>query len=94
MKKSLPLKLYAGLALAIILVLLVVVFTIKTLQNQEEEFGWVNHTVKVVEHLRDIRYNLSQMRRKSAITQYRLSILPGSILTYLPYLLFGRTVVK
>ena len=61
MKKSLPLKLYAGLALAIILVLLVAAFTITALQQQEKETVWVNHSMKVVEQVRDIRYNLSQM---------------------------------
>jgi len=61
MKKSLPFRLYAGLALAIILVLLVAAFTINSLQKQDEETKWVNHTVKVIEEVRDIRYSLSQM---------------------------------
>ncbi len=87
MKKSLPLKLYAGLALAIILVLLVAVFTIKTLQNQEEEFGWVNHTLKVVEHLRDIRYNLSLMR-----TARRTYWITGKENYLNPYISGARTI--
>ncbi|MCW3088433.1 MAG: sensor histidine kinase, partial [Sediminibacterium sp.] len=62
MKKSVPLRLYAGLALAIVLVLLVVALTINSLQKQEEGRQWVDHTIKVVEQVHDIRYTLSQMR--------------------------------
>jgi CHASE3 domain sensor protein len=62
MKKSLPLRLYAGLGLAIFLVLLVAAFTINSLQKQEEETLAVDHSMKVVEQLRDIRYTFSQMR--------------------------------
>ena len=62
MKKSLPFRLYAGLFVAVILVLLVAAFTIISIQNQEESAGWVNHSVKVVEDTRDIRYTISQMR--------------------------------
>jgi CHASE3 domain sensor protein len=62
MKKSLPFKLYAGLALAVIIVLLVGLFTIIALQKQEEQTSMVNKSVGIIQSLRDIRYNVSQMR--------------------------------
>ncbi|MBV9986387.1 MAG: response regulator [Chitinophagaceae bacterium] len=62
MKKSLPLQLYAGIALAVIIVLLVAIFTIVSLEKQEEEAAWVTHTIQVLQKTRDIRYQLLQMR--------------------------------
>jgi signal transduction histidine kinase/CheY-like chemotaxis protein/CHASE3 domain sensor protein len=62
MKKSLPMRLYAGIALAIIIVLLVAIFTILSLERQKEETTWVNHTIQVLQKTRDIRYQLLQMR--------------------------------
>ncbi len=62
MKKSLPMRLYAGIALAIVIVLLVAVFTILSLERQKDETAWVNHSVKVLQKTRDIRYQLLQMR--------------------------------
>jgi signal transduction histidine kinase/CheY-like chemotaxis protein/CHASE3 domain sensor protein len=62
MNKSLPLRLYAGLALSIIIVLLVVFFTITALQKQEEGSKWVTYTLKVLDKVRDIRYTIVQMR--------------------------------
>jgi CHASE3 domain sensor protein len=62
MKKSLPFQLYAGIALAVIIVLLVAIFTIVSLEKQEEEAGWVTHTIQVLQKTRDIRYQLLQMR--------------------------------
>lgn len=62
MKKSLPIRLYAGLAFAIIIVLLVVFFTIQALQKQEQQAKLVSQSVKVIQKTRDIRYALLQMR--------------------------------
>ncbi len=62
MKKSLPMRLYAGLALAVVIVLTVVIFTVLAIQKQEEGSRSVNHTVKVISKTRDVRYSLSQMR--------------------------------
>jgi len=62
MKKTLPLRLYAGLAIAVVIVLTVGAFTIYALQKQEEEIKLVNKSVTLISQLRDIRYNLLQMR--------------------------------
>ncbi len=62
MKKSLPFKLYAGLALAVIIVLLVGLFTVIALQKQEEQTLQVNKNIKLIQTLIDIRFNILQMR--------------------------------
>ncbi len=62
MKKSLPLRLYAGLALAIIIVLLVAFFTIDSIEKQEEEGKKVTHTVEVLRKTSDVQLRILQMR--------------------------------
>lgn len=62
MNKSTPLRLYAGLAFAILIVLVVASFTIVSLQKQEDENRWAHHAVEVLQKLRDIRYDVIQMR--------------------------------
>lgn len=62
MKKSLPLKLYTGLFVAIGLVLAVGYVSISALNRQQAESLLVIHANKVVSQVRDIRNSLSQMR--------------------------------
>lgn len=62
MKKSLPLRLYTGLGLSIILVLLVGYFSINALQNQIEQTEKLVHTKQSIGLVRDIRFNILQMR--------------------------------
>ena len=65
MKRSFPLaylRLYAGLTLAVVIILLVVILTVQAIRKQGDGTQMVNHSVKIIEKLRDIRYNLLQMR--------------------------------
>ncbi len=62
MKKSVVFRLYAGITLAVVMFLVVIYYTLNTLQKQETENTWVTQIVKVIEKLRDIRYELLQMR--------------------------------
>jgi len=62
MKTSIPIRLYAGLALAVILVLIVGFVSISSLERQDSEVAWVRHTHQVITQLRDTRYVLVQMR--------------------------------
>ncbi|GAC1439413.1 MAG: response regulator [Sediminibacterium sp.] len=62
MLRSLPLKLYGGLAIAVLLVLVVGYVSIDSLEKQQEELDWVKHTNKVVSLVHDIRSNLSHIR--------------------------------
>ena len=62
MKKSLPMRLYAGISLAVVMVLVVATLTVVSLEKQEEDAKWVTHSVSVLEKTRDIRHQLMQMR--------------------------------
>ena len=62
MKKNIPLKLYSGLAISIILVLLVGFFSIETLNTQVDK---TNHLIKLkksITDIQDLQYNISRMR--------------------------------
>ncbi len=62
MRTTLPLRLYGGLGLSIILVLLVGFFSINALQNQVTQTNKLVLTKQTIGTVRDIRYNLLQMR--------------------------------
>ncbi|WP_439506690.1 response regulator [Sediminibacterium sp.] len=62
MKKNIPFKLYSGLAISIILVLLVGFFSIETLNTQVDK---TNHLIKLkksITDVQDLQYNVSRMR--------------------------------
>ncbi|TAG32194.1 MAG: response regulator [Sphingobacteriia bacterium] len=62
MRNTLPLRLYGGLGLSIVLVLLVGFFSINALENQVIETNKLVRTKQTIGTVRDIRYNLLQMR--------------------------------
>lgn len=62
MKKSLVFRLYAGISIAVVLFLVLISFTLSTLQKQKEENKWVTQIIGEIEKVRDIRNNLYQVR--------------------------------
>lgn len=62
MIRSLPLRLYSGLGIAILLVFLVGFITIDSLDKQDKEANMVRHTHEAISYLRDIRYVIMQIR--------------------------------
>lgn len=67
MKKSLPIKLYAGLGLAIAIVILCSIFILFALQKQVDQSSQVNKDISLMQNLRDVRYSVSQMRASRRI---------------------------
>ncbi len=71
MKNTLSVRLYGGLILAVLLVLVVGFMSVYSVEQQAKESSLVDHSQRVLMKLRDIRYNLLQMRgarRAFAIT--------------------------
>ncbi|RFM26524.1 response regulator [Deminuibacter soli] len=62
MKQSIPFRLYGGLIIAVLLVLMVGGVAMTALWRQTDEASWVEHTYRVKEQLRDTRFVLGQMR--------------------------------
>ncbi len=62
MKKSLVFRLYAGISIAVVLFLVLIFFTLSTLQKQKEENKWVTQIIGEIEKARDIRNNLYEVR--------------------------------
>ena len=62
MKGSLQLRLYGGLAISVLLVLLVGFFSINSLEKQVDQTDQMVHTKQTIDIVRDLRYNLLQMR--------------------------------
>ncbi len=62
MKSSLQLRLYGGLAISVLLVLLVGFFSINALEKQVAQNNQLVHTKQTIDVVRDLRYNLTQMR--------------------------------
>lgn len=62
MFRSLPFKLYAGLTLAVLLVLIVGFVSINAIQREDEQAELVKHTNKVINRVRQVRYELFQLR--------------------------------
>jgi signal transduction histidine kinase/DNA-binding response OmpR family regulator/CHASE3 domain sensor protein len=62
MKGSLQLRLYGGLGISVLLVLLVGFFSINALQEQVAQTDQLVHTKQTIGIVRDLRYNLLQMR--------------------------------
>lgn len=62
LKQSVPLRLYGGLVLAVLLVLMVGFVALSALWRQTDEATWVEHTYQVKEQLRDTRLVVGQMR--------------------------------
>ncbi len=62
MIRSLPLRLYTGLGIAVLLVFLVGYITINSLEQQAKESELVKHTNQVISRVRDIRFNIMQIR--------------------------------
>lgn len=62
MIRSLPLRLYSGLGIAILLVFLVGFITIDSLEKQAKEADMVRHTHQAISYVRDVRYAIMQIR--------------------------------
>lgn len=62
MKKNIPFKLYSGLAISIILVLLVGFFSIETLNTQVDKTSQLIKLKKSITDIQDLQYNVSRMR--------------------------------
>lgn len=62
MKKNIPFKLYSGLAISIILVLLVGFFSIETLNTQVDKTKHLIRLKKSITDIQDLQYNISRMR--------------------------------
>ncbi len=62
MIRSLPLRLYSGLGIAVLLVLLVGFITINSLEKQAKEADLVRHTHQAISYVRDIRFSIMQIR--------------------------------
>ena len=61
MIRSLPLRLYSGLGIAVLLVLLVGFTTINSLEKQAKEADLVRHTHQAISYVRDIRFSIMQI---------------------------------
>lgn len=62
MIRSLPLRLYSGLGIAVLLVFVVGFVTIDSLDQQAKEADLVRHSHKAISYVRDIRYSIMQIR--------------------------------
>ncbi len=62
MIRSLPLRLYSGLGIAILLVFVVGFVTIDSLDKQAKEAETVRHTHQAIAYARDIRFTIMQIR--------------------------------
>lgn len=62
MIRSLPLRLYSGLGIAVLLVFLVGFITIDSLDKQAKESDLVRHTHKAISYVRDVRFSIMQIR--------------------------------
>jgi len=62
MIRSLPLRLYSGLGIAVLLVFLVGFITIDSLEKQAKEADRVRHTHQAISYVRDIRFSIMQIR--------------------------------
>lgn len=62
MIRSLPLRLYSGLGIAVLLVFLVGFITIDSLDKQAKEANLVRHTHQAISYVRDIRFTIMQIR--------------------------------
>lgn len=62
MIRSLPLRLYSGLGIAVLLVFVVGFVTIDSLDKQAKEADLVRHTHQAISYVRDIRYSIMQIR--------------------------------
>lgn len=62
MIRSLPLRLYSGLGIAVLLVLLVGFITINSLEKQAKEADLVRHTHQAISYVRDIQFSIMQIR--------------------------------
>lgn len=62
MIRSLPLRLYSGLGIAVLLVFLVGFITIDSLDKQAKEADLVRNSYQAISYLRDVRYSIMQIR--------------------------------
>ncbi|HCL06261.1 MAG TPA: histidine kinase [Chitinophagaceae bacterium] len=62
MIRSLPLRLYSGLGIAVLLVFLVGFITIDSLEKQAKEADMVRHTHQAISYVRDVRFSIMQIR--------------------------------
>jgi len=62
MIRSLPLRLYSGLGIAVLLVFIVGFVTIDSLDKQAKESELVRHTNRTISYVRDVRYAIMQIR--------------------------------
>ncbi|MFW2477320.1 MAG: response regulator [Sediminibacterium sp.] len=62
MIRSLPLRLYSGLGIAVLLVFIVGFVTIVSLDKQAKESNTVRHTHQAISYVRDIRFSIMQIR--------------------------------
>jgi len=62
MIRSLPLRLYSGLGIAVLLVFVVGFVTIDSLDKQAKEADMVRHTHQAISYTRDVRYSIMQIR--------------------------------
>lgn len=62
MIRSLPLRLYSGLGIAVLLVFVVGFVTIDSLDKQAKEAETVRHTHQAISYARDIRFTIMQIR--------------------------------
>lgn len=62
MARSLPIRLYTGLTIAVVLVFVVGFITINSLEKQTSESEMVRHTHRVISRVNDIRFTITQIR--------------------------------
>lgn len=62
MLRSFSLRLYLGLGIAVLLVLIVGFVAVRSLDSQAEQAVIVNKTHQVISKIRDVRYNIMQIR--------------------------------
>lgn len=62
MLRSLPIRLYTGLTIAVVLVFVVGFVTINSLHKQTSESEMVRHSHRVISHVNDIRFAIAQIR--------------------------------